>query len=101
MYLYIFCFLLNMVCFDHANGIQVVALEERAFERDSQKSYKCREMAVSVSERGHIWGTCKGRLGEHLTEARLGEPRLATPWSLQLNRRNPYEQSSVRECIYL
>ena len=55
-------------------------------------------MAVSVSERGHIWETCKGRLGKPWAQARLGEPRGATPWSLDMNNnsKNPISSKEAK-----
>ena len=54
-------------------------ISKRAFECHSQKSflcYRCRDMAFSVSGRGHItWGTCKGRLKEP------GKKELGEPWA--------------------
>ena len=93
-----------MVCFENANGIQIVDLEESFRMRQSTVIF-----VLQVSRYGHYrfgkgsyyMGNLQGKAGG-TRETEPGEPRGAAFWSLHIhnNSKNPSKQCLVRETFF-
>ena len=110
IYTYIYCtyvcicillFLSNRVCFDNANGIQVVDLGESFRMRQSKVMFV---LQVSSYDRfcfgkgSYYIGNLQGEAGG-TSETEPWEPRWAVVWSLHINKNSkiPSKHSLARE----